>query len=158
MTYVDAPTSGGFMGAAAGTLTFMIGAKSKDQFESLKPLLSCMGINFFNCGKSGAGQMAKLCNNMALGCQALNLGKSFGIDVSALANIMKVSTSRCWSIDTNTPVPGVLPGSPASNNYEGGYRTALTVKDLTLAIESAQKLGVNVNLAHNSRYFYEKIV
>jgi len=114
MTYVDAPVSGGVTGAAAGTLTFMVGAENSAIFDTVKPILEAMGKNIFNCNKVGAGQIAKVCNNMALAIEmigiseALALGKTLGMDEKILTNIMKVSSSRCWSIDTYNPVPGVM--------------------------------------------------
>ena len=104
-----------------------------------------MGKNFFNCAKVGGGQIAKACNNMALAIEmigvseALSLGKSLGMDVKILSTIMKVSTSRCWSIDTYNPVPGDTENVPASRNYEGGFACDLMLKDLGLAIDAARE-------------------
>eukprot|EP00178_Gracilaria_changii_P008148 TRINITY_DN25134_c0_g1_i1.p1 TRINITY_DN25134_c0_g1~~TRINITY_DN25134_c0_g1_i1.p1 ORF type:complete len:104 (+),score=3.95 TRINITY_DN25134_c0_g1_i1:312-623(+) len=103
-----------------------------------------MGKNIFNCDKAGAGQIAKVCNNMALAIQmvsaaeALALGKSLGMDSKILTNIMKVSSSRCWSVDTYNPVPGVLEGVPANKNYDVGFACDLMLKDLRLAVEAAK--------------------
>ena len=102
-----------------------------------------MGKNFFDCGKSSGGQIAKLCNNMALATQmisiaeSLALGKKLGMDEKILANIMKVSTSRCWSVDTYNPIPNYIPNTPACRNYDGGFACDLMLKDLGLAIEAA---------------------
>jgi len=103
-----------------------------------------MGKNIFNCSKIGAGQIAKVCNNMALAIEmigiseALALGKTLGMDEKILTNIMKVSSSRCWSIDTYNPVPGVMENVPASRNYDGGFACNLMLKDLKLATEVAK--------------------
>jgi 3-hydroxyisobutyrate dehydrogenase len=157
MTYIDAPVSGGVTGAAAGTLTFMVGVENGSQFERVKPILECMGKNIFNCGKPGAGQITKACNNMALAIEmigiseALALGKSLGMDEKVLTNIMKVSTSRCWSIDTYNPVPGVMENVPASRNYEGGFGCALMLKDLGLALQAARDAGCTTELGDKSK-------
>jgi 3-hydroxyisobutyrate dehydrogenase len=138
-TYVDAPVSGGVTGAAAGTLTFMVGAEDHSIFEKVKPFLECMGKSIFNCEKVGAGQIAKVCNNMALAIEmigiseALALGAKLGMDSKILTNIMKVSSSRCWSVDTYNPVPGIMENVPASRDYQGGFACELMLKDLRLA-------------------------
>lgn len=121
-TYLDAPVSGGVGGAKLGTLTFMVGA-DKELYEKVQPLLKEMGKNIFHCGQLGGGQIAKMCNNMALAIQmisvaeALALGKKMGMDPAMLSSIMSVSSSRCWSVDTYNPAPGVLPGVPSGNDY-----------------------------------------
>ena len=106
-----------------------------------------MGKNFFNCDKVGAGQIAKVCNNMALAIEmigiseSLALGKALGMDLNILSNIMKVSTSRCWSVDTYNPVPGVIDNVPASRNYDGGFACDLMLKDVGLALEAAREVN-----------------
>ena len=106
-----------------------------------------MGKNFFNCDKAGAGQIAKVCNNMALAIQmigiseSLALGKSLGMDLQILSNIMKVSTSRCWSVDTYNPVPGIIENVPASRNYDGGFACDLMLKDVGIALEAAREVS-----------------
>lgn len=123
MTYVDAPVSGGVTGAAAGTLTFMVGSENEQIFNRVKPVLEGMGKNFFNCNKSGGGQIAKLCNNMSLAIQMIGIaesiaiGKQLGMDENILAKVMSVSTSRCWSVDTYNPIPGYSPNAPAGRQY-----------------------------------------
>ncbi len=150
MNYVDAPVSGGVTGAAAGTLTFMVGAENTAVFDKVKPILDCMGKNIFNCNKIGAGQIAKICNNMALAIEmigiseALSLGKTLGMDEKILTNIMKVSSSRCWSIDTYNPVPGVMENVPASRNYDGGFACDLMLKDVKIAVEVAKEVNSKV--------------
>ena len=122
-----------------------------------------MGKNFFNCSKVGAGQIAKACNNMALAIEmiavseALALGKNLGMDVSILSSIMKVSSSRCWSVDTNNPVPGDLQNVPASRNYDGGFACDLMLKDLGLAIEAARESNSKTELGDKSKDIYTQL-
>lgn len=139
----DAPVSGGTTGAMNATLTFMVGARSKKNFEVAKPILECMGKNIVHVGDNGHGLAAKICNNMMLGismigvAETMNLGLRLGLDKKVLANILNTSTGRCWASDTNNPVPGVLEGVPSSNNYAGGFGVALIAKDLGLAQKSS---------------------
>eukprot|EP00043_Microstomoeca_roanoka_P028138 m.16987 g.16987 ORF g.16987 m.16987 type:complete len:336 (+) comp8200_c0_seq1:285-1292(+) len=143
-TMIDAPVSGGVVGADAGTLTFMVGG-SNDAFEKAKDVLQHMGKNLVHCGGNGTGQVAKICNNMLLAIgmigtsEAMNLGKRLGMDPKVLAGILNTSTGRCWSSDTYNPVPGVLPNVPSSRNYDGGFGTTLMAKDLGLAMDAASQ-------------------
>lgn len=139
---LDAPVSGGTAGAAAGTLTFMVGGGEGD-LSRARPMLERMGKNIFHAGGAGAGQSAKLCNNMLLGIlmigtsEALNLGQALGLDPAVLAGIMKVSSGGNWVLEKYNPVPGVMEGVPASRGYSGGFGTDLMLKDLGLALEAA---------------------
>lgn len=139
---IDAPVSGGVGGAVAGTLTFIVGG-SDDAFEKAKPILSGMGKNVFHAGGNGAGQAAKICNNMLLAIQmvgtaeALQLGVDNGLDPSVLSEIMLQSSGRNWSLELYNPYPGVMDGVPASNDYKGGFQVNLMNKDLGLAMEAA---------------------
>ena len=141
--FVDAPVSGGTGGAAAGTLTFMVGG-SAVQYEHVKPLLLAMGKNVVHCGDTGTGQVAKICNNLVLGvtmagvAEAMALGESLGIDPKVLGGIMNTSTGRCWSSDTYNPFPGVIETAPSSRGYTGGFGTDLMLKDLGLATDAAK--------------------
>ncbi|WP_395069841.1 3-hydroxyisobutyrate dehydrogenase [Paraburkholderia silvatlantica] len=141
--FVDAPVSGGTGGAAAGTLTFMVGG-SAAHYESVKPVLSGMGKNIVHCGETGTGQVAKICNNLVLGitmagvAEAMALGEALGIDPKVLGGIMNTSTGRCWSSDTYNPYPGVIETAPASRGYTGGFGTDLMLKDLGLATDAAK--------------------
>lgn len=123
-----------------------------------------MGKNFFNCGMPGAGQIAKLCNNINLGIQmigtseALAIGTSLGMDPKILTSIMSVSTGRCWSVDTYTPVPGVKPNAPSSRNYEPGFSCDLMVKDIGLALELAAIKGVNAEIGSTAGKIYKNLV
>lgn len=140
--YMDAPVSGGIMAAKGATLTFMVGGP-EDKFPEAKEILSLMGKNVVHCGDVSTGQAAKICNNMLLGItmigvsEAMNLGKRLGLDPKQLAHILNTSSGRCWSSDTYNPCPGVLENVPSSNNYQGGFQTALMTKDLGLAQDAA---------------------
>lgn len=141
-TFVDAPVSGGVNAARDGVLTFMVG--SPDQvFLQVKDLLDKMGKNVVHCGPVGTGQAAKICNNMLLAIsmigtsEAMNLGMRLGLDPKLLAKILNMSSGRCWSSEVYNPVPGVVDGVPSSNNYKGGFGTALMTKDLGLAQNAA---------------------
>ncbi|XP_001640995.2 3-hydroxyisobutyrate dehydrogenase, mitochondrial [Nematostella vectensis] len=137
-TYLDAPVSGGITAAKAGTLTFMVGGK-EEGFEQAKDVLMSMGKNVIHTGPNGTGQAAKICNNMLLAvsmigtAEAMNLGIRLGLDAEMIAKIINSSSGRCWSSEVYNPVPGVLEDVPSSNNYQGGFMTALMTKDLGLA-------------------------
>ncbi len=139
---IDAPVSGGVGGAVAGTLTFIVGGTDA-AFEKAKPVLSNMGKNVFHAGANGAGQAAKICNNMLLAihmigtAEALQLGVDNGLDPTVLSEIMLQSSGRNWSLELYNPYPGVMEGVPASNDYQGGFQVNLMNKDLGLAMEAA---------------------
>lgn len=141
--FIDAPVSGGVAGATAGTLTFIVGGES-DDFEAAKPILAHMGQNLFHAGALGAGQIAKMCNNMLLAIQmagtaeALALGVKEGLDPSVLSTIMGKSSGNNWSLERYNPWPGVMENVPASRGYQGGFMTRLMVKDLGLAMGLAE--------------------
>ncbi|WP_323123808.1 3-hydroxyisobutyrate dehydrogenase, partial [Burkholderia alba] len=141
--FVDAPVSGGTGGAAAGTLTFMVGGEAAD-YERAKPVLAGMGKNIVHCGPTGMGQVAKVCNNLVLGItmagvsEAMALGVALGIDPKVLGGIINTSTGRCWSSDTYNPYPGVIDTAPSSRGYTGGFGTDLMLKDLGLANDAAK--------------------
>lgn len=159
-SFSDAPVSGGTVGAIAGTLTFMVGTKSKESFELAKPVLEDMGKNIVHVGENGHGLAAKICNNMMLGiamvgvAETMNLGINLGLDKKILANIMNTSTGRCWASDTNNPVPGALDAPiPSNNDYNGGFGVALIAKDLGLAQKAASDTKSVTNmgsLAYNT--------
>eukprot|EP00055_Hartaetosiga_balthica_P018630 m.134961 g.134961 ORF g.134961 m.134961 type:complete len:340 (+) comp9792_c0_seq1:74-1093(+) len=156
---VDAPVSGGVGGAEAGTLTFMVGG-SDDDFKKASEVLQFMGKNLVHCGRNGTGQVAKICNNMLLAItmigtsEAMNLGVRMGMDKNVLAGILNTSTGRCWSSDTYNPCPGVFPNVPSSNNYKGGFGTALMAKDLGLAMDAASVSKTNTPLGSLSCNIY----
>jgi 3-hydroxyisobutyrate dehydrogenase len=156
---LDAPVSGGTAGAAAGTLTFIVGGDT-ETLERAKPVLSAMGKNIFHVGGSGAGQVAKLCNNMALGVimavtgEALALGAAHGLDAKVLSQMMAVSTGRSWATEVCNPWPGVLENAPASRGYSGGFGNDLMLKDLGLAAEAAMSVGASIPLGELARNLY----
>ncbi len=159
LAMIDAPVSGGTAGAAAGTLTFIVGGEG-DALERARPLLSAMGKNIFHMGGAGAGQVAKLCNNMALGVimaatgEAIALGVAHGLDARALSQMMAVSTSRSWATEVCNPWPGVLENAPASRGYSGGFGNDLMLKDLGLAAEAAMGTGASIPLGELARNLY----
>jgi len=142
ISFVDAPVSGGVAGASAGTLSFMVGG-SDAEFLHAKSILQSMGENIFHAGKHGAGQVAKVCNNMLLSVlmvgtsEALQLGIANGLDPKILSNIMSKSSGSNWTLDVYNPCPEVMENVPASKNYEGGFMVDLMTKDLGLATETA---------------------
>ncbi len=164
INYLDAPVSGGTIGAVNGTLTFMVGALNETIFEKAKKILLDMGKNIYNCKKPGAGQTAKICNNMALGIQmvsiseAMALGKKLGMDLEILTQIMRVSSSHCRSLDVYHPVPGIEPKLPSSNNYEGGFGSALMLKDLNIAMENSKAVNCQTELGETTRNIYQNLV
>ncbi|WP_313740403.1 3-hydroxyisobutyrate dehydrogenase [Pseudomonas sp.] len=156
----DAPVSGGTGGAAAGTLTFMVGA-SDALFATFKPVLAHMGRNIVHCGGVGTGQIAKICNNLLLGIsmigvsEAMALGDALGIDTQVLAGIINSSTGRCWSSDTYNPWPGVVDTAPAARGYTGGFGAELMLKDLGLATEAARQAHQPVILGAVAQQLYQ---
>jgi len=159
-TYLDSPVSGGVAAASAGTLTFMVGGPKKE-FKEIEPLLLKMGSKVVHCGETGAGQAAKICNNMLLGicmigtAETMNLGMKMGLDPKLLASIINSSSGRCWSSEMYNPVPGVLEKVPASRNYEGGFGTTLMCKDLGLAQIAAAGSGTPTPLGALSYQIYQ---
>jgi 3-hydroxyisobutyrate dehydrogenase len=156
---LDAPVSGGTAGAAAGTLTFIVGGEA-EALERARPVLQAMGKNIFHMGDAGAGQVAKLCNNMALGVimavtgEAIALGVAHGLDPKTLSQMMAVSTSRSWATEVCNPWPGVLEKAPASRGYSGGFGNDLMLKDLGLAVEAAMSVGATIPLGELARNLY----
>ena len=156
---IDAPVSGGTAGAAAGTLTFIVGGEA-EALELARPVLQGMGRNIFHMGAAGSGQVAKLCNNMALGVimaatgEALALGAAHGLDAKALSQMMAVSTGRSWATEVCNPWPGVLENAPASRGYTGGFGSDLMLKDLGLAVEAAMATGATIPLGELARNLY----
>jgi len=160
---LDAPVSGGTAGAAAGTLTFMVGGSEED-FARARPLLAAMGRNIVHCGAAGNGQVAKVANNLLLGismigtAEAMNLGVALGMDARVLAGVINSASGRCWSSDTYNPVPGVLDNVPAARGYSGGFRSDLMLKDLGLASEAARQSGQPVLLGALAQQIYQTFV
>jgi len=157
---VDAPVSGGIAAANGGTLTFMVGG-SDAAFARAEPILSAMGKAVIHAGDAGAGQAAKICNNMILGatmvatCEAFKLAERLGLDLQTFYDISSKASGQSWSMTSYCPVPGVGPQSPADNQYQGGFATALMLKDLKLAMEAAQTAGSDTPMGQRARELYE---
>jgi len=162
LAVVDAPVSGGIAAAAAGTLTFMVGGP-EDGFARAEPYLQAMGKAVIHAGASGAGQAAKLCNNMILGatmaatCEAFLLAERLGLDAQAFFDIASVSSGQSWSMTNYCPVPGVGPETPADRDYQGGFAVGLMLKDLRLATEAARDAGSPVPMGDRARGLYEAL-
>ena len=157
---LDAPVSGGTGGAEAGTLTFMVGG-TKLALAKGTPILEPMAGRVVPCGGAGAGQAAKICNNMLLGismigaAEAFALGEKLGLAHQALFDVLSTSSGQCWSVNSYCPVPGPVPKSPANNGYKPGFATALMLKDLRLAKEAAQSRGAQTPLGAEAAKLYE---
>ena len=162
-TMVDAPVSGGIAAAEGGTLTFMVGG-SDDGFERARPVLEKMGKAVIHAGGPGAGQAAKICNNMLLGasmaatCETFVLAQKLGLDPQTFFDIASKASGQNWSMTSYCPVPGVGPETPADRDYEGGFAAALMLKDLKLAMEAAQKAGVYTPMGAEAEELYERFV
>ncbi|MEE3098966.1 MAG: 3-hydroxyisobutyrate dehydrogenase [Pseudomonadota bacterium] len=160
---VAAPVSGGVGGAAAGTLTFMAGG-SDESFAAAAPLFEIMGAKAVHCGAAGAGQAAKICNNMVLGismigvCEAFNLADKLGLDRQAMFDVVSTSSGQCWSINTYCPAPGVGPTSPADNGYKPGFAAELMLKDLRLSQQAADAVGAPTPMGAKAMELYDAFV
>ncbi|OGS55849.1 MAG: 3-hydroxyisobutyrate dehydrogenase [Erythrobacter sp. RIFCSPHIGHO2_12_FULL_63_10] len=157
---VDAPVSGGIAAANAGTLTFMVGGTEK-AFKRAEEVLRAMGKAVIHAGQAGNGQAAKICNNMLLAvhmigtCEAFEMAQKLGLDPQTFYDISSVSSGQNWSMTSYCPVPGVGPTTPADNQYQGGFATALMLKDLRLAMEAAQASGAATPLGKHAQELYE---
>jgi len=160
LAMLDAPVSGGIGGANAGTLTFMVGGSAED-FARAEPLLALMGKAVIHAGGLGSGQAAKVVNNMILGatmvatCEAFAFAKKLGLDLQTFYDIASKASGQSWSMTSYCPVPGVGPTSPADNDYEGGFASALMLKDLKLAVEAAQGVGASVPMGGHAESLYQ---
>jgi len=163
MVNLDAPVSGGVGGAAAGTLTFMVGGAAGD-FARAKPVLELMGKKIVHCGDAGAGQAAKICNNMILGISMIAVGEAFvlaekvGLSHQALYDVASTASGQCWSLTSYCPVPGPVPTSPANNDYKPGFAAALMLKDLLLSQEAAASTGASTALGKHAAEIYQNFV
>jgi 3-hydroxyisobutyrate dehydrogenase len=157
--FIDAPVSGGVGGAEAGTLTFMCGG-SERAFARAQPFLEKMGKRVVLAGGAGAGQAAKICNNMLLAismigtCEAFVLAEKLGLDPQKLFDIASTSSGQCWSLTTYCPVPGPVPTAPSNKDYAGGFATGLMLKDLKLAQAAAQSSGATTPLGAEAAQLY----
>jgi 3-hydroxyisobutyrate dehydrogenase len=160
---VDAPVSGGVGGAAAGTLTFMVGGPDS-AFAKARPILEKMGKNIVHCGGAGNGQAAKICNNMILGVsmiavsEAFMLAKRLGLDAQKLYDVSSTASGQCWSLTTYCPVPGPVPTSPANRDYQAGFTAAMMLKDLLLAQQAASAAGASTPMGAEAAQLYNIFV
>ncbi len=159
--FLDAPVSGGTGGAIAGSLTFIVGG-SAEAFARAEPILAVMGKNIFHAGEHGAGQVAKICNNMLLGilmagtAEAINLGVKNGLDPKVLSDIMLQSSGRNWTLEVYNPYPQVMDNVPSSNGYQGGFMSKLMKKDLNLALQTAQNSNVETPMGSKATELYNE--
>jgi len=160
---VDAPVSGGVGGAAGGTLTFMAGG-TDEAFARAAPLFEIMGQKAVHCGEAGAGQSAKICNNMLLGismigaCEAFALAEKLGLSAQSLFDVVSTSSGSCWSVNTYCPVPGVGPKSPADNGYKPGFAAELMLKDLKLSQQAAESVSAKTPMGARATELYDAFV
>lgn len=160
---VDAPVSGGIAAANSGTLTFMVGG-SETAFAKAEPVLADMGKAVIHAGENGAGQAAKICNNMLLGatmaatCETFNLAEKLGLDLQKFYDISSQASGQSWSMTSYCPVPAIGPQSPADNDYAGGFAAALMLKDMRLALEAAQSSGAKVPMGERAEELYSAFV
>lgn len=158
---LDAPVSGGVVGATAGTLAFMVGASAED-FATAEPILDHMGARIVHCGEPGAGQAAKICNNLILGIsmiavsEAFVLGEKLGLSNQALFDVASNASGQCWALTTNCPVPGPVPASPANRDYQPGFASALMAKDLGLAEQAFASTGVQAEVGSLASALYKR--
>ena len=158
---MDAPVSGGTVGAEAGTLAFMVGASDED-FAVALPIFEAMGKRIVHCGASGLGQAAKVCNNLILGIsmiavsEAFVLGEKLGLSHEALFDVASNASGQCWALTTNCPVPGAVPTSPANRDYQPGFGGALMAKDLGLALQAFESTGVKAEIGTLASQIYTR--
>ena len=163
LSMIDAPVSGGVVGAQESTLTFIVGG-AENNVERARPLLEKMGSNIFHAGSNGAGQVAKVCNNMLLAihmcgtAEAIALGVKNGLDASVLSEIMRKSSGGNWSLEVYNPYPGVMSTAPASRNYEGGFLNKLMAKDLGLAKEASESTNSETPMGDLARKLYQDLI
>jgi len=156
---IDAPVSGGVVGAENGTLAFMVGGSAED-FAAASPILEAMGKRIVHCGGSGLGQAAKVCNNMILAisqiavAEAFVLGERLGLEHQALYDVASNASGQCWALTTNCPVPGPVPTSPANRDYQPGFAGALMAKDLGLALQAIEGTGTQARMGRLAQEIY----
>ena len=161
VSQLDAPVSGGVKGAVGGTLAFMVGG-DEPALERARPVLEPMAGKIIHCGAAGAGQAAKVCNNMVLAVQQIVIGEAFvlaeklGLSAQSLFDVITGATGNCWAVHTNCPVPGPVPTSPANNDFKPGFATALMNKDLGLAMDAVASTGSSAPLGTHAAEIYAK--
>jgi len=160
---LDAPVSGGVKGAAAGTLAFMVGG-DESALQRARPVLEPMAGKIIHCGAAGAGQAAKVCNNMVLAVQQIAIGEAFvlaerlGLSAQSLFDVITGATGNCWAVHTNCPVAGPVPTSPANNGFKPGFATALMNKDLHLAMDAVASTGSSAPLGSHAAEIYAEFI
>ena len=160
---MDAPVSGGVVGAENGTLTFMVGGE-KDAYDKIEPFFSIMGQKSVLCGGPGAGQSAKICNNMILGismigvCEAFNLAQKLNLNWDRLFDVVSTSSGSCWSVNTYCPAPAVGPESPADNNFQPGFSASLMFKDLTIALKAIDATKTSASFGKRAQENFREMV
>jgi 3-hydroxyisobutyrate dehydrogenase len=160
---LDAPVSGGVKGAVAGTLAFMVGGDDS-AVQRAQPVLEPMAGKVIHCGAAGAGQAAKVCNNMVLAVQQIAVGEAFvlaeklGLSAQSLFDVITGATGNCWAVHTNCPVPGPVPTSPANNDFKPGFATALMNKDLGLAMNAVTSTGSTAPLGSHAAEIYAEFI
>jgi 3-hydroxyisobutyrate dehydrogenase len=163
LAMVDAPVSGGVAGAIAATLTFMVGGTGKS-FAMAQPILTAMGKTVIHAGPAGSGQAAKICNNMLLGAsmiataEAFSLAIKLGLDPQVFFDISSKASGQCWSMTSYCPVPGPVPAAPSNRDYDGGFMSALMLKDLKLAMAASQATGASVPMGALAESLYQNFV
>lgn len=163
MASLDAPVSGGVGGAVAASLTFMVGG-DEAAFERGRPILTAMGAKIVHCGAAGAGQSAKICNNMILGISMIAVSEAFvladrlGLSRQALFDVASTASGQCWSLTSYCPVPGPVPASPANHGYRPGFAAALMLKDLLLSQDAAAETGADTKLGAHAAEIYRAFV
>ena len=161
-SYMDAPVSGGTAAAEGGTLTFMVGGPAEG-FERARPVLDKMGKNVFHAGGPGNGQAAKIANNMLLGismigtCEAFNLAEKLGLDAQTFFDISSTASGQCWSMTSYCPAPGPVPAAPSNRDYKPGFAVAMMLKDLKLALASAEGAGAEIPLGSHAEEIYDAL-
>lgn len=162
LRHLDAPVSGGVVGATNGTLAFMVGGR-EDVFAAAAPVFDVLGAKAVRCGDSGAGQAVKLCNNMLLAIHQIGVGEAFalaeklGVDDQAFFDVASVATGTCWALNVNCPVPGPVPASPANRDYQPGFAVGLMHKDLGLALAAVERNGVHAELGRAAGEIYRQL-
>ena len=162
LRHLDAPVSGGVVGATKGTLAFMVGGR-EDVFAAAAPYFGVLGAKAVHCGDSGAGQAVKLCNNMLLAIHQIGVGEAFalaeklGVQDQVFYDVASAATGTCWALNVNCPVPGPVPASPANRDYEGGFAVGLMNKDLGLALAAVEKNGVHAELGKAAGQIYSSL-
>ena len=160
---LDAPVSGGTIGADNGTLTFMVGGK-ESSYNKMLPLFNVMGSKSILCGKAGSGQATKMCNNLLLAItmsglgEAIKLAKSQNLDMNKFYDVLSTSTGSCWALNNYSPIKGVGPISPADNNFEPGFSSQLMLKDLSLALGAAADTNLDLEFGKKALHNYRRLV